>query len=328
MKKFLFLLISWQLIQFPISSFTQTSSHQQPKELGQVNWYRDYQQALKLAEQQKKAVLILFQEVPGCATCRNYGHNVLSNPLMVEAIEDQFIPLAIYNNKGGKDREILEKYGEPSWNNPVVRIVNQYGRDLVKRVAGDYSALGLFRAMEKALAQQYQPLPPYMELLGQELAAEQAGSVQEAYFKMYCFWSGEKHFGANEGVLATESGFIGGSEVVKVRFDQRLLSDRELEKYAAQASCSPVRSEGRFRPSSKDVNFYLQKSPYRYLPLSPLQRARINSALGQGKAADQYLSPRQRLWLQEFDREGSQKEILFDQDFSLAWEKKTRVGQP
>ena len=47
--------------------------------------------------------MLLFQEVPGCSTCRNYGHNVLSHPLMVEAIESLFVPLAIFNNKEGKE---------------------------------------------------------------------------------------------------------------------------------------------------------------------------------------------------------------------------------
>ena len=74
-----------------------------------VSWYRDYETALELSEKHDKPVLILFQEVPGCATCRNYGHDVLSNPLMTEAIENEFIPLAIFNNKGGDDAKVLKK---------------------------------------------------------------------------------------------------------------------------------------------------------------------------------------------------------------------------
>ncbi|MDG1058474.1 MAG: thioredoxin family protein [Flavobacteriaceae bacterium] len=60
---------------------------EQSEELGQVHWYRDYDKALAVAAKEDKDVLLLFQEVPGCSTCRNYGHNVLSHPLMVEAIE-------------------------------------------------------------------------------------------------------------------------------------------------------------------------------------------------------------------------------------------------
>ena len=82
----------------------RTSLEKQSEELGKVQWYRDYDEALSIAKQEDKNVLILFQEVPGCATCRNYGHNVLSHPLMVEAIENLFVPLAIFNNKGGITR--------------------------------------------------------------------------------------------------------------------------------------------------------------------------------------------------------------------------------
>ena len=73
-----------------------------PEELGKVNWIRDYDQALEQSKTQDKPVFILFQEVPGCSTCKNYGNNVLSHPFIVEAIEDNFIPLVIYNNKGGR----------------------------------------------------------------------------------------------------------------------------------------------------------------------------------------------------------------------------------
>ena len=82
-----------------------------PIELGQVNWLRDFDSAIKQAKNQDKPIFILFQEVPGCATCRNYGQNVLSHPLIVEAIESLFVPLAIYNNKRGKDAEVLRYYG-------------------------------------------------------------------------------------------------------------------------------------------------------------------------------------------------------------------------
>ena len=36
-----------------------------PKELGQVRWERDFEAALKRSSESKKPVLALFQEVPG-----------------------------------------------------------------------------------------------------------------------------------------------------------------------------------------------------------------------------------------------------------------------
>ncbi|MEZ4951027.1 MAG: hypothetical protein R2784_16825 [Saprospiraceae bacterium] len=70
---------------------------------------------------------------------------------MVEAIETCFVPLAIYNNKQGADATVLKKYNEPSWNNPVVRIVNQEGDNLVARIGGNYEKLAVCQAMIAAL---------------------------------------------------------------------------------------------------------------------------------------------------------------------------------
>ena len=38
-------------------------------------------------------LLVVFQEIPGCSTCVNYGRDVLSHPLLVEAITAAVGPL-------------------------------------------------------------------------------------------------------------------------------------------------------------------------------------------------------------------------------------------
>lgn len=146
---------------FCVMGFAQnrTQPATQAQELGKVSWYRDFDQALALSRKQNKPVFVLFQEVPGCLTCRNYGKGVLSNPVIVDSIEQYFIPLAIYNNKGGKDRTVLKRYGEPSWNNPVVRIIDAEGENLIRRIAGDYSksrvaqeVLGVLEKQQKGVS--------------------------------------------------------------------------------------------------------------------------------------------------------------------------------
>lgn len=307
------------LIFLPAILFTQnrTTPSSQPEELGKVQWYRNYAEASQEARKQNKAILILFQEVPGCATCRNYGHDVLTHPLMVEAIEHEFIPLAIFNNKGGEDARILKTYGEPSWNNPVVRIVDQDGKNLVKRVAGNYSALGLYQAMEKALHQQGKAIPSYLQLLGEELFAADHGQTEDTYFSMYCFWSGEGHLGQANGVLATEPGFMGGREVVKVTYDKRITSEAALTTHAKQAQCSPIQQSA-YRPD-KDPQYYLKHSDYRFLPLTALQKTRINSALGQKASPDIYLSPSQKQWLKEVRGKQAGKKNVYTEEFVSAW---------
>ena len=79
---------------------------------------------------------------------------VLSHLLLVEAIETAFEPMFVYNNKSGKDAEILRRYDEPAWNNPVVRFLDQAGqeiRDIIRdtdqrtcQKQEGYSLLGLW----------------------------------------------------------------------------------------------------------------------------------------------------------------------------------------
>ena len=116
MKSTLLFLFALPLFTHHMLAQEKTFPDNQSEELGKVSWYRNYEEAVALAKKEDKSVLILFQEVPGCMTCRNYGQNVLSHPLMVDAIEHLFVPLAIYNNKKGKDDKVLKQFGEPAWN--------------------------------------------------------------------------------------------------------------------------------------------------------------------------------------------------------------------
>ena len=314
-------------ILFPLFSVLMAQPGQrlgdQSEELGMVRWYRDYDKAIQAAQSENKDIVLLFQEVPGCATCRNYGHHVLSHPLMVEAIEHSFIPLAIFNNKSGKDREILEKFKEPSWNNPVVRIIDAKANNVVPRISRDYSALTLCRRMIQALEQRNREVPVYIRLLEQELAADQATGTDESYFKMYCFWTGEKELGKLDGVLNVEAGFIGSSEVVKVDFDPDKLSEKQLTLYAQAKNCAPIDPGQGYRTAKNDVRYYLQHSNYQYLPLSELQKTRINSALGSRQPAEQFLSPTQLKWLRSIKPHMKGKlQPLYDQDLASGWRRK------
>ena len=150
-------------------SINLQASNGNPVELGEVNWLRDFGEGLTVSATSKKPVFLLFQEVPGCSTCRNYGQDVLSHPLIVEAIETLFVPVAVFNNKGGADAKVLKYFGEPSWNNPVIRIVNHQKKDLIQRVNGNYSKLGIVQAMRLALQVENLAVPAYLSLLEDEL---------------------------------------------------------------------------------------------------------------------------------------------------------------
>ncbi len=287
---------------------------EQPEELGDVRWLRGFEKARTEANTQKRPLLVLFDEVPGCSTVRSYGERVLRHPLIVEAAESLFVPVAVYNNVEGDDKTVLESFGEPSWNNPVVRIIDPERNALAPRVAGDYSVSGLATAMATALHKQNRAVPPWLALLSEESAAQKSGT-QKATFAMYCFWSGEAHLGRPEGVVATRTGFLDGHEVVEVEFDPQRISYEDLVKHARKGKSADrvyARSDAQLttaknivgsaasrnskpiRPSYKDDRYRLRHTHWRYVPMTPAQATRANAALAAGRDPSSFFSPQQR----------------------------------
>jgi hypothetical protein len=274
------------------SNATNSEITPNPEELGKVKWLRDLADAQAEARKSGKPILILFQEVPGCSNCTHYGNHTLSHPLIVEAIETYFVPVCIYNNKGGKDAEALRQFGEPAWNNPVVRIVraDNYA-DLVLRMDNFRSSYQLVNGIRRALENTATGIPTWMELLEEEMASREAG-VQTATFSMYCFWSGEGTFGDIAGVISTEAGFQNGKEVVQVEYDPTRIQRAELEALTQPKGIVACAKNEGFRVD-KEPKYYLSQTAYRYIPMTTLQACRANSAIGKGQQPDRLLSPRQ-----------------------------------
>lgn len=307
-------LFSLALLAFAMMSMAQTHD-----ELGDVNWLRSYDDALAESQKSGKPVFILFQEVPGCSTCVNYGQNVLTDPLLVDAIENEFVPLAIFNNKGGADKKVLDKYNEPTWNNPVVRIVDAKGKNLTNRIAGDYSVSGVVNGMQSALLASNSDAPMYLDLL----KTEQTRNTETTYYSMYCFWSGEAAFGNQEGVVSTEPGWMSGREVVKITYDPNAVSSKELDNVAKKADANPIKEARGYR-IDKDPQYYLKQTDFKYLPLTATQKSRINSALKNRAQPEAYLSPTQLTYLDQIRKSKSKKEVLYDLAINQAWEKMER----
>ena len=311
-----------------------------PIELGKVNWIRDFDKGIAQAKKVEKPVFILFQEVPGCSTCQNYGKKVLSHPLIVDAIENLFVPVAIFNNKKGADAQVLKYYGEPSWNNPVVRIVNEQKKDIVKRVGSNYTSLGLVQAMVQALDAVNKQVPDYLSLLEKELLAEHSGTVT-TNLAMYCFWTGEKQIGKMDGVVATQPGFMGGREVVQVTYDPAVLEYEQLLENAKKNNCAShvyvaeeqeekqakkivgttnISKVSTFR-LDKDPKYYLSKTHYQYVPMTDLQAVKVNSLIGENRSPDAVLSPRQLVVAQYIKQHPKGKwKSAINKDIISAWE--------
>jgi hypothetical protein len=280
---------------------------EQPEELGIVPWRRDFEAAVQEAKAKNLPLLVLFDEVPGCSTVLGFGRDVLSHPLIADAIEAYFVPVAVYNNIPGPDQEILSSFREPSWNNPVVRIIDTQRQDLAPRYAGDYQVKSFAALLRSTIESTGRKVPAYLDGLA---------STQEetAIFSMYCFWSGEAALGKIDGVLRTRTGFLDGREVVEVVFDPGVVSYNSLVSIAKREKIVIMfyaRSEAQLgaankagvqvalnsapvRHSESDDKYQLRRTSWWQIPMSEWQATRANSLLSDGENPASVFSPRQQ----------------------------------
>ena len=308
------------VFHFICPAWTVAASNQDnPIEVGHVNWSRDYPGALQASRRSGKPLFLFFQEVPGCLGCQNFGSQVLTHPLLVEAVEDEFIPVVVYNNRNtGMDAQLLKQYGEPSWNYQVIRFVNADERDLIPRQDRVWDIGSLAARMVEALKEAERAVPLYLSSLAVE---NDTGNLRTAVFGMYCFWTGEFELGSIGGVVATEAGFYRGREVTQVTYHHEQLGLAELIGEAADRECArtvyldedstAVQSRltvkqfdpSQYRPApASDQKKQLQRwlAAHQDLNLTMLQLTKLNSFLPDDpEAMYQWLSPRQLTLLEK-----------------------------
>ncbi len=274
----------------PTPATPSRATPDQPEELGLVSWGRDFEAARAASRASGKPMFVLFTEVPGCSTVKGFADTVLRHPLVIEAIEDHFVPVAIYNNTSGDDDyAVLRSFNEPTWNNPVVRIISPERDALAPRFSGPYDVATLTATMTRALAVAKRPVPEYLGLLDLEGAA--ASRAETTTFAMGCFWSGEAELGGLDGVVSSRTGFAQGREVVEVEYDPRVTSDRKLSSQYGRAALT---GDTTLTPSPKDDKYRLRHTPWRHVPMTSTQASRVNATLGQKRDPSAHLSPRQR----------------------------------
>ena len=135
-----------------------------PIEVGDVRWGRDFDVALENSAKTGKPVLVLFQEIPGCSGVQKFGREVLTNPSLVQAIENEFFPVLVYNNRaGGLDEKLLKRFQEPAWNYQVIRFLNAEGRDIIPRKDRIWTTGGVASRMIEALTVANRTVPNYLK---------------------------------------------------------------------------------------------------------------------------------------------------------------------
>lgn len=259
-----------------------------PPELGAVAWRRDLDAVLQ--QRPQRPVFLLFQEIPGCDTCTGFGKHVLSNALLAEAIEQCFVPVVVRNNVDGQEGAWRERYQEPSWNNPVVRLLDVDGKDLLPRADGLWTRHAISARMIEALEKAKQPVPEFLRVAH----AESDPAVTTVVFEMHCFWEGEALLGGLDGVVRTTSAFRGGAEVVEVTFRPAVIPRAKLTAHAQQHSCRPVAGDGVQAAPAKDQQHALGGTPFAKVELTPMQRTKVHADLTEGRDGLRWLSPKQR----------------------------------
>jgi hypothetical protein len=297
---------------------------QRPVEVGLVRWGTDLDAALIASRASGRPVLVLFDEIPGCATVRRFGREVLAHPLVAEAMETLFHPVLVHNNRSGREAELLRAFGEPSWNNPMIRILDSDRRDLIPRQDGVYTVAGVVQTLAAALARAGRGVPLWLTLLEQEAAAP-ARSV----FAVHCFWACEAALGDIDGVLATRAGFREGSEVVEVLQDPAHLDAATLERIARSRGCaSGVLGDVAIRPAPQDTKYAIGRTAWRFVPLTEAQASRVNAAIASRGDPQKYVSPAQRRIFEAATRAPKRFPVaLHAPDFRAAFARaRTRAG--
>ena len=265
-------------------------TEQNPTAVGKVKWERDYPTATKQARETGKPIFLLFQEVPGCSGCQQFGKDVLSDAKIVMAIEQNFVPLLIHNNNSGADAAVLKRFGEPAFNFQVVRFINADGQDLIPRKDHVWDATELAQRIQAALAN----AKPAAAVTPVKPAT--TNTSQRVAFSQYCFWQGEATLGAMDGVLRTEAGFIDGNEVTLVDYDPAQISLNHLIQKAKAAKVATAiytdLKDYRKAPTS-DQKRQLQGTPYAHKSLTPEQATKVNAFIrSQPEKAEQALRNR------------------------------------
>jgi len=110
-----------------------------------------------------------------------FGEGPLRLPLLVEAAEELFVPVAVRNNVEGYEAEVLARYEEPAWNNPVVRFVDAKGKDVLPRKDRVWKTGPVLERMTAALVAADRDVPIWLRTLAAETSSHE---VQTALFAM------------------------------------------------------------------------------------------------------------------------------------------------
>ena len=123
------IIVMLAMITLTFPGFSTELKH--PVEIRDVQWGDDLSTALARSKASGKPVLVLLQEAPSCVGCQTFDHEVFRHPLLVEAIEDEFVPVVIDHQRQPEQSLARRvRYPESVPNGPVLRFLDAARQDL------------------------------------------------------------------------------------------------------------------------------------------------------------------------------------------------------
>jgi thioredoxin-related protein len=96
----------------------------------QINWTDDYKIALEKSNSTNKPILMLIDSL-GCLYCELLEEEVLSNEMVSDFINENFIPLKVNKNNKTYPKENFTIYGTPT-----TFFINKNGKPYLSAITG------------------------------------------------------------------------------------------------------------------------------------------------------------------------------------------------
>jgi hypothetical protein len=239
-----------------------------------IDWSRDLATANKLSLETGRPILVLCDSAAG----REALNGCFAHPVIADATTELFVPLVLQQADASQ---------------PVVRLTDANGRDLVPCLSGRISPAMLLSSLVAALRAAHRDVPAYLQLVNEEY---NPANLQRATFAVGCYWEGEQQLGKLPGVVSTRTGILDQEEVVQLEFDASRVKSSVLLDQARTLKCfHGVRrpATGTLQIADDQLHALSYYPEYRYLPLTSLQATKINAALADQTDPGVFLSPSQ-----------------------------------
>jgi hypothetical protein len=176
--------------------------------------------------------------------------------------------------------------------NPLLSILEPEGITLTRmQLANPNTGAGLAE-MVRGVEAAGRPVPVYLRMVADEYSGR---PTKTARYSVGCYWEGERELGKMSGVVASRTGNIGRDEVVEVRFDPKVIDAGTLMGKVRGLQCyRGVPSTQAALVEDPEQQHLLANHPeFAGVLLTPLQRTKVNAALGDREDFGRYLSPAQ-----------------------------------